>query len=87
MRYLPNKKDNLPANNTEEIISQPLEADIEANRSKLEALLEYCSDVVFREFVIGGQSPFGVCCSILMAWYSVKYWTITLSSPCYWIYG
>ena len=57
MRYLPNKKDNLPANNTEEIISQPLEADIEANRSKLEALLEYCSDVVFREFVIGGQSP------------------------------
>jgi spore germination protein KA len=57
MRYLQNKKNNLPANNTEEIISHPLETDIEANQAKLEALLEHCSDAVFREFVIGKQPP------------------------------
>jgi hypothetical protein len=57
MRYLQNKKNNLPTNNTEEIISHPLEADIEVNQAKLETLLERCSDAVFREFVIGRQPP------------------------------
>lgn len=57
MRYLQNKKNNLPANNMEEIIFHPLESDIEVNQAKLKTLLERCSDAVFREFVIGKQPP------------------------------
>ncbi len=57
MRYLQNRKNNLPTNNVDAMMSHPLEADIETNQTKLETLLERCSDAVFRKFVIGEQPP------------------------------
>jgi hypothetical protein len=53
MRFINNKKKSNPVESPQEVIDQPLVADINFNIAQLKTLLERCSDAVFREFLIG----------------------------------
>lgn len=53
MRFINNKKKSDPVDPPQDLIDQPLAADIKVNIAQLKTLLERCSDAVFREFLIG----------------------------------
>lgn len=55
MRYINNKRKSDQEKLPEEIISRPLTANLDQNKLQLQTLLERCSDIVFREFMLGNN--------------------------------